>query len=216
MDTGVSSSSFLFILFLLVPIGVIIFLVMRKKRINENVVPSKQKKDEVWRSIKYWLKEHNEQGKEIIDSYVAKRKVVDFKEWKKENKALWDSMPSDARKAKREEIKKHPRELYVVLFTTRDGKTKVEDKPRAIECEVIYARTKTTHDKETRNVVINGEMDYSKEASWIDPLRKRDETKLIKEEKRQAKREVKKANKKQKEINKLREERQQNKQNFKK
>ncbi|MBO6104196.1 hypothetical protein J6W32_02765 [bacterium] len=24
----------------------------------------------------------------MIDSYVAKRKVVDFKEWKKENKAL--------------------------------------------------------------------------------------------------------------------------------
>ncbi|MBQ3621447.1 DUF5385 family protein [bacterium] len=74
-------------------------------------------------------------------------------------------MPKDARKAKKEEIKKHPRELYVVLFTTRDGKTKVEDKPRAIECEVIYARTQTTHDKEVRNVVINGEMDYSKEAS---------------------------------------------------
>ncbi|MBQ3621448.1 hypothetical protein II941_01335 [bacterium] len=47
MDTGSTSQSFLFILFLLVPIGVIIFLVLRKKKVNENVVPSKQKKDEV-------------------------------------------------------------------------------------------------------------------------------------------------------------------------
>ncbi|MBO6041851.1 DUF5385 family protein [bacterium] len=30
--------------------------------------------------MKYFLKQHNEQGKEIIDSYVAKRKNQDFSE----------------------------------------------------------------------------------------------------------------------------------------
>ena len=198
------SSSILFILFFLVPIGIIIFIAVKKKKNTYNTTPTKQKRDEVWKSIKYFLKQHNEQGKEIIDSYVAKRKTQDFSEWKKQNLALWNNMSSAQRQEKKNEFKKHPKELYVVVFTTRDSKTKQEDQPRAIECEIIYAKTQNQREKDSRNIVINGQLDYAKEAEWIDPLRKKDEAKLIKEEKRQAKREQKRAEKIQKKVAKNR------------
>lgn len=196
---------FLFILVILVPFGVLIFMWIKKKNPKYNTTPTKQRKDEVWRSIKYFLKQNNEQGKEIIDSYVAKRKNPDFAMWKKENKATWDAMTSKEKKDKRENFKKDPAELYVVLFTTRDSKTKKEDAPRAIECQIIYSRTTNKRDKEARNIVINGQLDYKTESEWIDPLRKRDEIKLIKEEEKQAKREQKKVEKLKKKTEKQRE-----------
>lgn len=198
-----SGNSSLFILFILVIIVVVVLvMVFKRKKNSYNSTPNKQRRDEVWKSIKHFLKINNEQGKEIIDSYVAKRKNIDFKEWKKENSALWSTMTKQQQKDKKEEFRKNPKELYVVVFTTRDSKSKVEDEPRAIECEIVYARTATRRDKDSRNIVINGQMDYATEAKWIDPLRKKDEAKLIKEEKRQAKKEQKKLEKIKKQSNK--------------
>ncbi|MBR4486724.1 DUF5385 family protein [bacterium] len=68
------------------------------------------------------------------------------------------------KREKKDEFKKHPKELYVVVFTTRDSKTKKEDPPRAIECEIIYAKTQNQREKDTRNIVINGAMNDAKEA----------------------------------------------------
>ena len=48
------SSSILFILFFLVPIGIIIFIAVKKKKNTYNTTPTKQKRDEVWKSIKYF------------------------------------------------------------------------------------------------------------------------------------------------------------------
>lgn len=203
MSSG-NSNYFLFLIFILVIVAVVVFFVFKKKKAPVNTTPVKQKKDEVWKSIKHYLKINNEQGKEIIDSYVAKRKTIDFKEWKKENIAEWNEMSQAEQKIKREEFKKDPKELYVVVFTTRNGKTRIEDPPRAIECEIVYARTTNKKDKDSRNIVINGLMDYDTEAKWIDPLRKKDEAKLVKEEKRQAKKEQKKLAKAEKKAKKTR------------
>jgi hypothetical protein len=49
----------------------------------------------------------------------------------------------------------------VVCFTTKQTKTGVIDKPRAIECEVINTRiNKKEYD---RKIIINGLLDYDKE-----------------------------------------------------
>jgi hypothetical protein len=53
------------------------------------------------------------------------------------------------------------RDLYVVCFTTRQTKTGIVDKPRAIECEVMNTRiSKKEYD---RKIIINGLLDYDKE-----------------------------------------------------
>lgn len=63
---------------------------------------------------------------------------------------------------KKIENRKKPRELYVVLFSTRNTKTHEVDPPRAIECEVLYKKV----DKKTNRRVIEIQdkmLDYKKE-----------------------------------------------------
>nr|WP_229502900.1 DUF5385 family protein [Malacoplasma iowae] len=78
------------------------------------------------------------------------------------------------------------RELYVVLFTTRNAKTLKVDKPRAIECEVKYV--KINRKENERKIIILGERNYKEEAEWILPIKEAEEAKLKKELERQEKR----------------------------
>jgi hypothetical protein len=117
-----------------------------------------------------------------VDCYVAKRNSVDF---------VNPNLSSYLKDKKRAEIKirkwqfsekkrqaklngKHfsqpkEHELYVVCFTTRQTKTNVLDKPRAIECEVI--NTKINKKEYDRKIIINGLLNYDKEMEWIAPIK---------------------------------------------
>jgi hypothetical protein len=82
--------------------------------------------------------------------------------------------------------------LYVVCFTTKQTKTNVIDKPRAIECEVINTRiNKKEYD---RKIIINGLLDYDKEMEWIAPIKFAETTKNAKSVKQQQKNEQRKQN----------------------
>jgi hypothetical protein len=84
-------------------------------------------------------------------------------------------------------------ELYVVCFTTRQIKTGILDKPRAIECEVINTRiNKKDYD---RKIIINGLLNYDKEMEWIAPIKHAETIKNAKASKHQQKVEIRKQKK---------------------
>jgi hypothetical protein len=109
-----------------------------------------------------------------VDCYVAKRNGIDY---------INPNLPKDIKMNKREEIKLRklqfeqqrraakkigkkllpPKEkdLYVVCFTTKQSKTGIVEKPRAIECEVL--NTKIDKKQYDRKIIINGLLDYDKE-----------------------------------------------------
>ena len=61
------------------------------------------------------------------------------------------------------------RDLYVVLFQTKNIKTNELLPPQAIECEVV---TKKINRKEwDRKILINGKLNYDNEMIWIAPAR---------------------------------------------
>ena len=68
-------------LILVVIIGIAIYAWYKKRKANREANPflsSRKNKDEVWKTIKQFLKDNGEQGKEIVDSYVCKRNHVDM------------------------------------------------------------------------------------------------------------------------------------------
>jgi hypothetical protein len=90
-------------------------------------------KDEVKETIKKYLKANGEYGKEVISSYVAKRTGKEYKK----------------------------RDVYVILFKTRDTKKFIEDNDRALEVEIIQTRiSKKEYD---RKVVSHGLKDFETE-----------------------------------------------------
>lgn len=203
------SSSLFFLMIFILPIG-LFFYWNHKKKQRESRSSNIQKRhegDEVWQTIKDFLKSNGEKGKEIVESYVAKRpdpNVVNRSLPKAEQKAQKIEIEKRKKeeKLKQKELKKQgkkipkekPRELYVVLFVTRNPKTKVEDKARAIECEVKNVKrpgAKSKNDVE-KKIVILGERDYAKESEWILPIKNAEETRIKKEYEKQQKR--KKAN----------------------
>lgn len=195
-------SDFLYILILIIPIGLVIWFIMRKKK-NENNVnkpKSKEEADEVWLTIKKYLRDKGETGKEVIDSYVVKRadpydKATMTKqqraEARLEEKELHQLKKTDpdayAKEKARIAIEKRrkPAELYVVLFTTRDTKTLAVDEPRAIECEVKFK--KINKKEKERNIVITKTLDYDQEMKWIKPIKDKDDAQFAKELKREQK-----------------------------
>ncbi len=196
------SSSMLMLLIIIVPIGAVIYFVMKKKKSPALKTERTENEDEVWKTIKKYLKDSGEKGKEIIDSYVVKRpdpynksqmskaKKKETKIAEKEKTKLKKSDPESYKvyktELKADKKKKFP-EQYVVLFTTRDTKTRVHDVPRAIECEVIY---KKISKKDTqRKIVINGICDFENEMSWIKPIKAKDDEALEKQQKSDMKRE---------------------------
>jgi hypothetical protein len=171
---------------------------MKKKKGKKTNLPvsNRQNKDEVWKSIKQFLKDNGEYGQEIVDSFVAKRHGKDY---------INPNDPKPIRKIKKKEIKERDRqlklanknnkgpkivtpkekELYVVCFTTKDIKTNNLNAPRAIECEVI--NTKIGKKQFDRKIIINGEVNYEREMEWIGPLRKIEHAKNLRAEKQRTK-----------------------------
>ncbi|WPL37348.1 DUF5385 family protein [Malacoplasma iowae] len=197
-----NNSLFGFLPLLLIGGIVVAFFLYKKKKQKEsssNGPKQRHEGDEVWKAVKDFLRDNEEKGKEIIDTYVAKRLNPDL---------INRSLPKQEQKKQKEEIKRRKqekkienkklkaegkkpkiekeRELYVVLFTTRNAKTLKVDKPRAIECEVKYV--KINRKENERKIIILGERNYKEEAEWILLIKEAEEAKLKKELERQEKR----------------------------
>ena len=198
-------SSLIIIIVIIVAIAAIGIPLMIKKRRNEQrkaLISNRHNKDEVWKTIKQYMKDKDQYGDEIIDTYVAKRNNLDYinpawpniiktqvKYANKIRELQYRENKQAAIKGKgKNKFRKPPvKDLYVVCFTTRSIKTGKINPPQAIECEVI---TKRIDRKNTdRKIVINGKLDYDKEMQWIAPIRTAESEKnaklLEKQEKRQ-------------------------------
>ncbi|MGL4616827.1 MAG: DUF5385 family protein [Mycoplasmoidaceae bacterium] len=190
MDNGNSLTS---LLLLIIPIGVLIYFVQKKKNDSSTTVSKKRRDDdEVWKTLKSYIKKNSEVGKEIIESFVAKRPPVDFidkslskeeiieqKRALKEKNKLEKEKKKQLKKEGKRYIDPEQKELYVVLFTTRNPKTLVEDKPRAIECQVVNKKV----DKKNfeREIVVTKTLDYDEEIKWILPIKEKEEAQFKKE-----------------------------------
>lgn len=183
-----------FMWFLLIIIAIIAIPIWLKKKKSKEVneaLSQRKNKDEVWKTIKQFLKENDERGVEIYDSYVIKRNALDYipvnaSRLEKINKKYEIKIRNRQKKAAKKLAKQNKqkyipepiRELYVVLFATRNSKTGVVSPYRAIECEVVNRRiSKKDYD---RQILINGELDYNKEMEWISPIKAAEETKNAK------------------------------------
>lgn len=196
----------LFSLFILIiPIGFIVWWVKKKKNGSSSGVGHVKKRhegDEVWKTIKDFLKSNDEKGKEVVESYVAKRpdpyvinrslpkaeqklQKIEIEKRKKEEKEKRLELKKQGKKYTKEK----PRELYVVLFVTRNPKTKIEDKPRAIECEVKNVKVAGSRSKKDleKKIIILGERNYEEESKWILPIKIAEETRIKKEYDKQQK-----------------------------
>lgn len=211
-------------LILVVIVGIAIYAWYKKRKASKEANPflsSRKNKDEVWKTIKQFLRDNNEQGKEILDSYVCKRDHVDavnpngsylykknknyelkIRKWQR--KQLNKELKS---KGKKELKAPRARDLFVVVFQTRDSKTGKKDAPRCFECEVI--NTKISKKEYDRKIVINKQLDYDTEMEWIAPVRMAEaaknaamEKKMEKQRAAQAKKDKKRLLKKQKKAQK--------------
>lgn len=189
------NSNYLFILILIgLPI-ILIFVWIRKKKkgtYESNTIKKRRDGDEVWKTIKDYLKSKNEFGKEIVESYVAKRpnlKAIDKSLPKEEQKRLRDELKKIEKSNKEKEKKvkksgkkskqKKEKEIYVVLFVSRNPKNLQEDPPRAIECEVTNIRISKKENE--RKIRVVKDCDYLTESKWILPIKEAEEAKLRKE-----------------------------------
>lgn len=194
---------FLIIIVVLAAIGIPVYLKKRKQKAIATAISSRQNKDEVWKTIKQFLKDNDEYGKEIVDSYVIKRNSIDYinpreSRYERANKKQeikirnfqYRQLKKTAKNdpnfhAKKSQVKPKERDLYVVSFITRDTKTHQLDEPRMIECEVV--NKKINKKQWDRKILINGLLDYDKEMEWIAPLKNAEAQKNAKlEAKRQA------------------------------
>mgnify|MGYP004448653673 CR=1 FL=1 len=200
-----NSSGLIIIIVIIVLIAAVGIPMMIKKRRNEQrkaLISNRHNKDEVWKTIKQYMKDQNQYGDEIIDSYVAKRNPLDYVNpaWpgmvKTQVKYVNKIRDLQYRENKQAAIKgkgknkfrKPPvRDLYVVCFTTRSTRTGKINPSQAIECEVITR--KIDRKNQDRKIVINGALDYDKEMEWIAPIRTAESEKnakmLEKQERRQ-------------------------------
>ncbi len=193
-NTLVSLMPILFIVIL--GVGGFLFWKNKKKKKEENTTFVNKKTDvknnEPWIITKKFLYDTKEVGKEIVEIYVAKRRdprdvvhmdkkqKLEHDKKQKEFKLLKKTNPSEY-KIKMEEIKEDKKiifpEQYVILFKTRNAKTKVLDQPRAIQCEITYNRVAKN---DTRREVVSTLTNYEEELIWISPLKEKDDIALKK------------------------------------
>ncbi len=205
----------LWLLILILPVVlIVVWFKKRKKQKAESTIYKKRRDgDEVWKTVKDYIRKTDGKGKEVIDSFVAKVPAFDYidpslpkekKELKKQEikkiKEEEKQRKKDCKKNKKKYIPLGSRSLYVVLFTTRNAKTLKEDKPRAIECEVI--QNKIDKKNVQREIIVTRELDYKKELEWITPIKKKEEEKFQKEYNRQLKIKARKEKKQNKKKNK--------------
>lgn len=100
---------------------------------------------------------------------------------KKQNqpkKVSWWGWGKGKKKGKKEVIPPD-RELYVLIFQTKDVQTRVVSQPRAIEVEIIKKIIDAKHTE--RKIIINQELDLAKEMAWINPIKDNDDKAAQKE-----------------------------------
>lgn len=208
---GGSNNFFLFFLILIIPIGIFLFMKSKKKK-NEtsgNVLTGKRKKleSEAWVTVKKYLKDNNETGKEILELFVLKRpdendtsqftkelkqkRKLELKKKKEQEKIEKQKDPVAYKKKKKEEKRLRKPELWCLYFVTRNPKTKKVDNPRIIEAEVSY---KKIGKKETERVIkINPDIDFKKDLEWIKPIKDREDQMKLKAQQAAIKRSESKA-----------------------
>ncbi len=198
MNTGSTTLTSMMPILFIVIIGVGIFLYSKnkKKKKEEETTFVNKKKDtknnEPWIITKKYLQDTKEIGKEIIEIYVAKRKDPrDITNMNKEEKLNHDKKLKELKqlkktnineyKIKMDEIKKDKKiafpEEYVILFKTRNAKTKELDEPRAIQCAIVYNRIAKN---DTRREVVSTLTNYEEEMIWIAPIKEKDDIALKK------------------------------------
>ncbi len=212
-----SNNNLFLLLLILIPIIIIVVMVMRKRKKSDGVsrYEGRAVKDEVWRTLKRFLKDNGEVGQEIIDSYVVKvpnpydkskmtpQQKVDFeaqqarlKELKKTDKAAYKI----EHKAYKKALSRVPEE-YMIWFISRDTKSGAVADPRIILCRIEYKRT----DRKNRERMINiiGLQEYDKQMEWIKPIKDKDDRLFEKQQqardKALAKKQAKEAKKNKKE-----------------
>lgn len=210
MDGG-QQGSFFGLLVIVIPIILLIVFFSKKKGAQKNDFSGEggnrsSRKDEVWKTIKQFLQEKNERGKEIIKTFVAKKpnplhSKKDRKLFNQEIQAYITSNnlgKSEAKRYKNEQTRLMQRELYCIYFVTKDAKSTEVDDARIIEAEVYQKPTKTKSTPE-RLIRILGLKNFETEIQWIQPLMVREEKRKEKEEQKKLKlaaRELKKKKKK--------------------
>lgn len=195
-------------------VGIPLWLKKRKEKNIRGTISNRKEKNEVWKTIKQYLKDSNEYGKEIVNCYVVKRLPVDYINPNGSHylntKTKYFNKLRDLQLSKtlsKEELKKiklqKTRDLYVVCFQTKNIKNNTLDQPRAIECEVL--NTKINRKEWDRKIVINGLVDYNKEMEWIAPIKAEEELKMKKADEAAKKKERKKLERQKKAQQKQRE-----------
>lgn len=207
----------IFILILLVvPVGGFFIWRSRKKKKEQGGAPIAGKKrkteNESWNTIKTYLKNQNETGKEIVELFVCKR--PDAKETSHLNKdqkkehaleqkkqktldKLEKQKDPKAFKAKKAHDKKAKMpELWMLYFTTRNAKTNVMDEPRILEA--IITHQKISKKKTDRVITVNDKINFEDELKWILPLKQKEDEQQLKNQKMIDKKKQKDLEKKQK------------------
>ncbi|WP_084266107.1 DUF5385 family protein [[Mycoplasma] testudinis] len=214
------SSGLFGLLIFIIPIALIWYFVSkRKKKKNQPASVTAQskseKKDEVWRTVKQYLQDHNERGKEVSYSFVAKRnnplqdkKLKKSYQFETEDYIQKNSLSKlEAKKYREKRQKQASKELYCIYFISRDAKTRQNDPARIIEAEVVQspnAKKAKGEPSVKRNIVVNGLMDFETEFKWIEPIKKREDEKIEKMEKqRRARTAKKKAAQEKKQLRKM-------------
>lgn len=199
-----NNSSLFSILIIIVPIAVMFYFFSKRKKNQNNEgfdgTPKKAKKDEVWRTLKQYMQDNNERGKEIVYSFVAKRpnpmqEKATRKGYAQETQKYIEENKLDkkaAKKYKAKRTKEASRERYCIYFITRDPKTRIRDDARIIEAEVVQKSTGDKREPVKRSIVINGLQDFETEFKWIEPIKNREDEKIAKLEKQRAARQAKK------------------------
>lgn len=170
-----------------------IFSIKKQKNNKTNFFLSNHKnKDDVWKTIKQFLKRNGEKGKEIVDSYVVKRNHIDMidptlSNHEKQNKRAeirirkfkFKTLKLFAKKNNIPfEAPKNHLNRYVIVFITKNIKTNFIDDPRCIEIEVVS--NKVSKNKYENEIIINSELDYNNEIQWISPYRESEKIKYEK------------------------------------
>ncbi|WP_027122381.1 DUF5385 domain-containing protein [[Mycoplasma] imitans] len=189
------NSSFLFIVLLVViPIGLISYVIYKRKKSKEPGQfagkTKEERRNEVWKTIKRYLQDNEMYGREIMYSFVAKRPSANddrklHKQFKEATKQyLLEHKLS--KKEKKEYLDKRKKEMarerYCIYFQTKDAKSQVTFEPAIIEAEVLTLPAKSRRDPPERKIQINGLQDFKKEFAWIEPLKNKEDARLKKAE----------------------------------
>lgn len=266
------------IIVLVLVLAMVIFFITKNRKKNKNqkndlssrsIDNNHQKKDEVWKTIKEFLKQENLKGLEIISTYsirrpnikdlhkrlkqaaiyeakkkakVSKTKYVapvipqkfaletyfqnlheetlaiskqnvsnvnkfdeknnltakykphriNFIKEKKDKKSVFTfikkiSIPFIKSKKNNNKIPTNlkEREQYVLIFRTKNSRTKEINLPRAIEVEII--KNPSGNKNTERKIFINKELELEKEMAWIKPIKEIDDKRAIAEEQKMQK-----------------------------